>query len=539
MNLRPFTFFRCVLIFNIIIGGIGEVLAYGNGSSFINADASVIAYGESIYTPAHMCSTSVMATDSEVSFISATLVADAADVPEHCLVYGVIAPEIQFVAQLPVNWNGRLYVHGNGGDGGESIYGDYGKATRNAALRHGFVATFSNTGHDRRAFQGSRWAYNSLQREIDYSYRALHLNTVVVKRMIERYYDRAAKHSYFEGCSTGGGQGIRAAQRFPDDFDGIVAGAPVFDPVMLLLYVYNNQKAQEIMQLDADRLAFLGKWIMNKYDAMDGVKDGVINNPQSIDFNPGRDLPREASGKDGFTGTEIQGLALAYEGLKINGKHIVHGVPIGAEMAGQKYQDRSFLPAAASSSWLERIIPDKDDQIIMRQVMQDWFRYVLFEIDDPSLQWQTLDIENALPKMQTKARFLSGRDPDLRRFKDLGGKLLIYNGWGDVGVNPYIVLDYYDKVRELVGEETTEFARLFLIPGMFHCLGGLNVDRFDTMTPIINWVEAGKAPDSIPAARWENGKITRTRPLCAYPEVATYNGRGSTDEALNFYCKTP
>jgi len=537
MRMKPGAF--AILILVVINSGTAYVMAYGNGSSFTMVDASAIAYSDANYAPTSRCSTSLIETNSDLSIISATLVAQEVDVPEHCLVYGVISPEIQFVVQLPVLWNGRLYVHGNGGDGGESVYGEYGKATRNAALRHGFVATFSNTGHDRSAFQGSRWAYNSLQREIDYSYRALHLNTVVVKQIIEAYYGRGVKYSYFEGCSTGGGQGFRAAQRFPDDFDGIVAGAPVFDPEMLLLYVWNNQQAQEIMQLDSERLVFLAKWMMNKYDKVDGVKDGVISNPAAIDFDALRDLPLDESSKNGFTKAEIEGLVLVYKGLVVNGKLIAHGVPIGAEAAGQKYQDRSFIPTRSSSAWQERIVPDKDGQIIMRLVMQDWFRYVLFEVDDPKRQWQTLDLEKDLPKLITKARFLSGKDPDLRRFKDHGGKLLIYNGWGDAGVNPYHVIDYYNKVQKIVGEETKDFARLFLIPGMFHCLGGLNVDRFDTMTPIINWVEAGVAPDSIPAARIESGKVTRTRPLCPYPEVATYDGKGSTDEARNFRCVRP
>jgi len=542
LNTMKFTFSfltRLFLIFILITHATEDVLAYGNGSSFTNTDALLVKLDKSGYAPKDMCATSIIETSTEVTITSATLIAQITDIPEHCLVYGVIAPEIQFVVQLPTLWNGRLYVHGNGGDGGESVYSDYGKATRNAALREGFVASFSNTGHDRSAFQGSRWAYNSLQREIDYSYRALHLNTVIVKQIIERFYGREAVYSYFEGCSTGGGQGFRAAQRFPGDFDGIVAGAPVFDPAMLLLYVWNNQQAQEVMQLDSRRLAFLGNWLMSKYDDVDGVEDGVISNPQAIDFDAARDLPRDASGKKGFTAAEIEGLALVYSGLLVNEQRITYGVPIGAEMAGQKYQDRSFIPTAASSAWIERIVPDHNGQIIMRHIMQDWFRYVLFEVDDPERQWQMLDLEKDLSKLHVKAPVLSGSDPDLRRFRDRGGKLLIYNGWADTGVNPYFVMDYYNEMKEIIGDDITDFTRLFFIPGMFHCMGGLNVDRFDTMTTIINWVENNKAPESIPASRIENGKITRTRPLCPYPKVATYRGRGSTDIADNFRCLAP
>ena len=263
---------------------------YGNGSSFSRAATSLVDYTDSPLRPAIECTSLIDNDKKQLIIISAVLVVANETTAEHCQVYGIIAPEIQFSLQLPSHWNGRLYVHGNGGDGGESIYGEYGSEMRNRAVTHGFVATFSNTGHASADFQGSRWAYNSAQREIDYSYRALHLNTLAAKRISQRYYGRAAARTYFDGCSTGGGQGLRAAQRFPTDFDGIVAGAPVFDPVTLLLYVWNNQRAQQLMQLDSARLALLAEWLMQQYDSLDGAADGVISNPAAIDFDARRDL---------------------------------------------------------------------------------------------------------------------------------------------------------------------------------------------------------------------------------------------------------
>ena len=165
------------------------------------------------------------------------------------------------------------------------------------------------------------------------------------------------------------------------------------------------------------------------------------------------------------------------------------------------------------------------------------FRYLLFETDDPTRHWRALDVNAALPEFDAKSRLLSVREPDLSAFKAHGGKLIIYNGWGDVGVNPYFALDYYQQLRASTGPHTTDFARLFLVPGMFHCRGGLNVDRFDAITVLIEWVESGIAPDSISAVRIDDGRITRSRPLCPYPRIARYDGSGSVDKKENFNCE--
>jgi len=512
--------------------------AYGNGSSFTGTDRLMVDAGGLHAQPVIACNEVLSLTNFNVSIISADTVAANAGTPEHCLVYGVIAPEIEFIAQFPADWNGRLYVHGNGGDAGQPVRGEFGREVRNAAVRNGFIATFSNAGHDSGTYPGTTWAHNSLQREIDYSFRALHLNTLAVKQIGEAYYGAKTAYSYFDGCSTGGGQAFKEALRFPDDFDGILAGAPVADPFTLLLYIWNNQNAQELMQFDGQRVRFLGEILMERYDAADGVKDGVISNPEAIDFDPARDLPRDPGGKHGFTEREIQGLAMAYGGLFHEGGQLAPGIPIGGELAGLTYAENSFVEISPVSAWVNRVIPGSNGSIVMRFVMQDWFRYLLLDQDDPNLDWQTMDLSDVLQKMEEKRALLAATDPDLSRFRARGGKLLIYNGWADVGVNPYLVLDYYRRIQQVFDDETSDFARLFLVPGMFHCWGGVNVDRFDGMTALMNWVEAGQAPDSIPASRMENGQVTRSRPLCPYPQVAVYQG-GDMDRAKNFRCANP
>ncbi len=514
------------------------VHAYGNGSGFTGTSHLTVDIGNPQLHPAIACKRLLELTGFDVSIVSADEIVANAATPEHCRVYGVISPEIEFVAQFPVSWNGRLYVHGNGGDGGQSVRGDFGREVRNAAVRNGFVATFSNTGHDAGVYPGTSWAFNSLQREIDYSFRAVHLNTVVVKQISETYYGHETAYAYFDGCSTGGGQAFKEALRFPDDFNGILAGAPVSDPFSLLLYIWNNQRAQELMRFDAARVHFLGEILMDRYDAVDGVIDGVIGNPEAIDFRPERDLPRDPEGRNGFTDQEIQGLSLAYGGLFYDGRQLAPGIPIGGELPGLTYVENFFTEIAPASAWVNRLIPGDNGSIVMRFVMQDWFRYLLLDQDDPSLDWRTMDLADVLKRMEPKRALLAATDPDLTRFRANGGKLLIYNGWADVGVNPYLVLNYYKQIRKIFEAGTDDFARLFLVPGMFHCWGGVNVDRFDGMTALINWVEGGQAPDVIPASRIENGKVTRTRPLCPWPQVARYSG-GDVDRAESFRCSNP
>jgi len=531
MNLQSFFFALCLLSSPL-------VQAYGNGSSFTETERITADIRTLHARPVVACNRLTDLTDFGISIISAESIAANAGTPEHCLVYGVIAPEIEFVAQFPADWNGRLYVHGNGGDGGQSVRGDFGWGVRNAAVRNGFVATFSNTGHDSKTYPGTTWAHNSLQRELDYSFRALHLNTLAVKKIIQSYYGSETVYSYFDGCSTGGGQAFKEAQRFPGDFDGILAGAPVSDPFSLLVYIWNNQHAQELMQFDDERVRFLGELLMTKYDASDGVVDGVIGNPEAIDFDPGRDLPRDPQGKRGFTEREIQGLTMAYGGLFFDGRQLAPGIPVGGELPGLTYIENFLIETTPVSAWVNRVIPGANGSIVMRFVMQDWFRYLLLDQDDPNLDWRTMNLADVLKRMEPKRALLATTDPDLTRFKARGGKLLIYNGWADVGVNPYLVLNYYKEINKLFKAGTYDFARLFLVPGMFHCWGGVNVDRFDGMAALINWVEGGHAPDMIPASRIENGKVTRTRPLCPYPQVARYEG-GDIDRAESFRCSNP
>ena len=512
--------------------------AQTNGSSFDEADVSALMQAWPRDAPSMNCER-LGAQDFGYHQVSVTRVSASEQTPAACRVRAVIADDIQFVVELPESWNGRLYVHGNGGYGGESPDGNYGAEARRTALRYGFVAGFSNLGHDRDAFPGTQWAHNSRAREIDYSYRALHATVVAARRLARAYYGKAVQYSYFDGCSTGGGQGLKAAQRYPADFDGITIGAPVFDFAGLQLYGWNNQMAIAKTPLSAQRVELLGEVILSLFDELDGIADGVIDTPERLDFIPARDLPRDPSGAKGFTEAEIEALTRIYRGPQAGGKPIYPGIPIGAEPRGQLYESGSFKPVPSESAWAGRLFDDLAGEQQTRDIVATWFKYMAFETDVPDYDWQQFDIEHDLGKLTYMSALMDATDTDLDKFRERGGRMLMYHGWGDTGVNPLMTVDYYRKVLARNGSGTRDFFRTFMVPGMFHCYGGVNVDRFDAMTPVIHWVEEGIAPSRLPASRVEDGKTTRTRPLCPYPQVARYAGAGSTDAAENFRCVEP
>ncbi|MBI2969441.1 MAG: tannase/feruloyl esterase family alpha/beta hydrolase [Gammaproteobacteria bacterium] len=456
-----------------------------------------------------------------------------------CLVLGSIPPEIRYIAYLPENWNGRLYFEGNGGYAGEALDDPPEHQRRLRAAGLGFAVAFTNTGHDAASEPGGIWAYNNREKELDYGFRAVHRTARTVKELIRSYYGRGPAFAYFDGCSTGGRQGFMSAQRFPADFDGILAGAPVFDLSHMLWQYWKNQMALDRTPLTEERLALLARFVNDRFDAADGIVDGVIGNPASIDFKPTRELPVDAQGQDGFTPAEMEMLDQIYAPVVVAGQEIFPRTVVGGEARGLTYRERTLEAIAPVSAWHTRVVPDADGRLSQREILDSWFKYLAFDTDDPELDWRTLKPERDLPGMASSGRVFDAADPDLRAFHDRGGKMIVYHGWADFGVNPLRTISYYDSVRELMGTSIEDFLRLYLVPGMFHCWGGVNVDRFDMMTPLMEWVETGRPPGSIIGGRVENGELVRTRPLCPYPELARYRGTGDPDRHESFGCVRP
>jgi feruloyl esterase len=437
--------------------------------------------------------------------------------PAFCRVAATLTPtsdsDIKIEVWLPASgWNGKLQAVGNGGWAGSISY-----AAMAAALARGYATSSTDTGHT--GGRGS-FALGHPEKFIDFAYRSEHEMTIAAKAIVDRYYGRAPQRSYWNGCSTGGRQGLAEAQRYPDDFDGIIAGASA-NP-RTYLNAWQLSVAQAMLN---DRASFIppAKYpmihqaVLNACDALDGVEDGLISDPTRCRFDP---KSLECTGDDGpscLTSAQVTAARTVMSPAKHarTGEEIFPGLEAGTELAW------NFVGA-----------PEPAD------LMLDHFRFIVFK--DPNWNWRTFDLERDLAVANTvDSGTINAVNPDLSRFAGHGGKLLMYHGWSDGLVAPRASVNYYTSVVKKMGgaAKTAEWVRLFMVPGMGHCGGGEGPNTFDTVAALEQWVEQGKAPDRIVASRVTNGKVERTRPLCPYPQVAVHTGSGSTNEAANFACR--
>jgi hypothetical protein len=475
------------------------------------------------------CGALVSLTGYEFSIETAALVPASGDLPEYCHVTGQILPEVRFELSLPASWNNRFYMFGNGGYAGESLSTQGRVNTRNTALKSRFAVAQTNTGHDAAIEPFGTFAVNR-QKLLDYAFRAVHVTAETSKKIIREYYGAAPARSYFDGCSTGGRQGLISAQRFPDDFDGIVVGAPVLNFTGTMTNYVSMVRALEAAPVPLDKLKIIAERVYAKCDGVDGLVDGLIGDPRRCDFDPAKELPvcaGDVDGKDCFTAAQVRALNVVYRGAESGGRRVFWGQPVGAEIG-----------APGQSIWANWIIsPSPTGRTISYNFAETFFRYLAFPKPDPNYDIKSFNLETDLPRLQAISDILDAKNPDLTRFKTRGGKILMYFGWADTALNPLMGVDYYEKVSARFGPSTTDFFRLFMVPGMAHCRGGVGTDQCDFLTALIEWVEKGVAPNQIGASQSRDGKVVRTRPLCPYPQVAKYKGAGTPDEAQSFVCE--
>jgi feruloyl esterase len=464
-----------------------------------------------------------------VLHLTATKVDVAPSLPAYCDVRGTMWPEIGFAVKLPIPWNGKFYMVGNGGKAGNIEEG----AMANG-LKLGYVTASTNTGHDNKREKGAMFGYNppdnsnpnARQKEIDFGYRSVHETAVIAKKIMQAYYGSLPAHSYWVGCSTGGRQGLIEAQQYPDDFDGIVAGAPVYN--YMAVQIYAPWYLQAFLAPETklhDKLPILGSAIYAKCDGIDGLVDGLIDDPLRCGFDPAKDLPRCRGNVDRpscFTDAQARALQKVYEGPVSNGKPLFPGLPPGGE--------------AMAGGWGQWIVGTPTSQPQQFSLMFDAFKYLCFEVDDPNYDFRTdFNFETDPPKLDVMGKILNATNPDLSAFNARKGKLLMYHGWADDGPNPVQTVQYYTNIRKTFGNRVTKsFVRLYMVPGMGHCSGGIGCDKVDWVTPLVNWVENGTEPGALIGAA--SSGTPRTRPICPYPEVARYEGKGSVDDAGNFTC---
>jgi hypothetical protein len=443
----------------------------------------------------------------------------AVRLPAFCRVVGRIHPsadsDIGFEVWLPEKWNGRFEAVGNGGLAGMIV--TEGMA---GALYGGYATAGTDTGHTGNAASGE-WALGHPEKIVDYGHRAVHEMTVQAKALIAAFYGSPPHYSYWNGCSEGGSQALSEAQRYPDDYDGILAGAPANS--MVHLQAGGNWISQAIHKdpatfLAPEKLPGITAAVLAQCDSADGVKDGVLEDPRTCKFDPAELECKGDESASCLTKEQVEGLKRVYEGAKNprTGEQVFPGYMRGGE--------------AGWVQWIAGVaVPPRDFQHGISVV---FFKNLVF--GDPSWDWKTFDFDKDVAFADNKVGLILNHiNPDLTALKRRGGKLLQYHGWNDPAVSPLNSVSYFESVQKRMGD-TGAFYRLFMVPGMEHCVGGPGPNQFDKMSAIVDWVEKGKAPDRIVASR-----PGRTRPLCPYPKVAKYSGSGSIDEAENFDCTKP
>ena len=476
-------------------------------------------------------------TSYDISIISATTIAATADVPEHCRVSLMIPPEINIEVNMPTVWNGRFYMFGNGGFAGESFQVPGRIRNRALGLKAGFAVAATDQGHSAAKEPSATFARNR-QELLDYGFRSLHLTAETAKMLLRTYYGDAPSKSYFDGCSQGGREGLIFAERFPTDFDGIVAGSPAID------FTGGNLARAYWLQglaktpFPAAKLKLLADAEYAKCDAADGLQDGLVSDPLHCDFHADRDLPQCANGVDGancFLPSEITAVNLIHSDVMSQGKRIFPGWPVGAVAFAIKPGEQD-----PQSGWVGQELNYADGRPGAWKYYADGFLGdIAFPEGDPASTVAGFDIDRDSGRVAESRAILDATDPNLAAFRQHNGKLIMYFGWADPQLNPRQGVEYYDKLTETIGTSTGDFARLYMVPGMFHCGGGIGTNVFDAMTPLINWVESGTAPDQITSSRLVDGKVVRTRPLCPYPQMARYKGTGSADDEASFACVRP
>jgi feruloyl esterase len=426
---------------------------------------------------------------------------------------------IGFEIWLPTaaNWNGKFLAVGNPGFIGSISYGGLA-----GALKRGYATASTDTGH---LDTGYSWAVGHPEKLADWGHRAVHEMTVSAKRLMQAHFGSLPKFSYWNSCHNGGNQGLNEAQRYPEDYDGIVAGDPAYNITHLqagseylsLANVKDGVKAPGY--IPATKFPVIHRAVLDACDAKDGVVDGVIEDPTRCNFDPkniqcyGSDAPSCLTAAQAETARKI------YAGAKTSdGKQIYSGLEPGSEVSWN-----SMVGGAEPIS-----------------ISNSFFSYIVF--GDPKWDYHTFDVGRDTQVAASKVgKAVDANDPNLKAFKERGGKLIVYQSWGETVVPPRSILDYYKSVESVMGgqRQTQDFFRTFVVPGMGMCPGFSNADAFNPLAAMEQWREKNVPPDKILASYIADGKTYKTHPVCPYPQVAIYRGSGDTNDAANFTCGVP
>jgi len=456
-------------------------------------------------------------------------------VPAFCRVAATTGSEVKFEIWMPVDWNKKLLAVGNGGLAGTIAYGAMVKP-----LQRGYATSSTDTGHSSAGTNDGSWALGHYERIVNFADRAIHLMADADKAIMRAFYSAPIAHSYFNGCSQGGHEALIEAQRYPTDFDGIVAGDPAnwWTRHYVGAHLYSAAVTEGDAYIPASKVQLIGTAVNEACDALDGVKDGVLEDPRRCHFNPETLLCKGSDTSECLTAPQVGAVKRLWTGLRSpEGEQLYPPLVPGGEAGPGGWSNWITGPEPGRSGHANLGLP--------------FFKFMVF--DNPDWDYRSFQYnapqgsDSDIDYMDAKLGALfNATSPDLSKFRSNGGKLIQYHGWSDPDISPLNSIDYYESVVRQTGaggthglRDTKQYYRLFMVPGMQHCGGGPGATTFDMVEELASWVETGVAPERIEASHATNGVVDRTHPLCAYPTMARWNGTGDTGKAANFSCVAP
>jgi len=457
----------------------------------------------------------------EVVITEATMISEKTS---YCKLLGTIGKEINFELLLPGDWNGRFFMGGGGGFVGSIANG------ARWSVHNGYATSGTDTGHKGPGLKAD-WALDNMERQINFGHLAIHRTALVSKAIIERYYCQTPEYSYFMGCSRGGGQAMMEAQRYPEDFDGIIVGAPAFSwPAIAAEFIQNIQaiypdpdKLEPV--ITRQNLSLLQAAVLDQCDELDGIRDSILNDPTACDFDFSilPICPDDVIGEECFTTRQLTAIQTVYNGIASDLGEIYPGFPLGGENEPEGWMPWITGPNEGS---MELGFPS-----LQFGFGTEMFKYLIFQ--DPDWDYSTYDFSDFFKETRYASFYLDATSTDYSEFKKRNGKMIIYHGWNDPALSAYTTIEHYKELGER-DPAISDYVRLFMLPGVLHCSRGPGPDKADWIGLLRDWVENGNAPDRVIMSKVRDGQVEMTRPVFPYPRKAVYEGKGDPNLESSF-----